>query len=502
MSWDLKNISKNFGGVKALNDVSATLEEGEVYGLVGANGSGKSTLIKTLTGVVSPDEGELLREGEKLNIESPRDSHRYGIYASYQNLSLAPQLSVLDNLLLGIESKQKKVFLNREEMVERADEILSLVRTDIPLNENVENLSRNEMQLLENLKLFARDPDLALFDEPTSYLTEKSIEDLFQIIDKLSGEGKTVVFVSHRLEEVFEKCGETIVLRDGNKVGKFDLSQISEEELASKMAGSEEEVKSTLEKVEKEESVSEEKPEAEAFFSVKNLTNPNLLGGLSFEAAKGEVIGIAGLTGQGQSSMLKSLYGIIPSSGEIRLDGKNLDVNSPKDAIENNIIYVSGDKDLEGLLPSRSVKENIALIKNSAKRLTSLVDEEMEENLADRMVGELSIECESIDEKALSLSGGNQQKLFLGRGLAEHPKVLLLNDPFKGVDVMTKNSITRKLSDLKKDRVIIFYSSEVEDIVPIASRVLVMYEGEIIAEFVGEEISPDKIEEESIKGGS
>lgn len=501
MAWDLKNFSKNFGGVNALNDVSATLEEGKVYGLVGANGSGKSTLIKTLTGVVSPDEGELFKEGEKLEIESPRDSQRYGIYASYQNLSLAPHLSVLDNLLLGIESKQKKFFLNRDEMVEKAEEILSLVRADLPLNENVENLTRNEMQLLENLKLFARDPDLALFDEPTSYLAKKSIEDLFQIIDKLREKGKTVVFVSHRLEEVFEKCEETIVLRDGNKVGKFDLSQMSEEELASKMAGSKEKVKSGLEKGEKEKRITEEKPEAEAFFSVKNLTNPNLLGGLSFEATKGEVIGIAGLTGQGQSSLLKSLYGIITSSGEIRLGGKNLEVNSPKDAIENGIIYVSGDKDLEGLLPSRSVKENIALIKNSERRLVSLVDEEMEENLADRMVGELSIDCESIEEKAFSLSGGNQQKLFLGRGLAEDPKVLLLNDPFKGVDVMTKNSITRKLSDLKEDRVIIFYSSEVEDVVPIASRVLVMYEGEIIAEFVGEEISADKIEESSIRGG-
>ncbi len=502
MSWGLKNISKNFGAVKALDNVSLTLETGKAYGLVGANGSGKSTLIKTLTGVVSPDAGDVYKDEEKLSIESPRDSHDYGIYASHQDLSLAPELSVLDNLLLKMESRKKRFFLDRGEMVKKAKEVLDRTRQDISFNEDVKNLTRNEMQMVENLKLVVRNPELALFDEPTSYLTDEGIEDLFKIIDELVEEGKTVLFVSHRLGEIFEECEKTIVLRSGEKVGEFDLSQMSEEELAEEMVGSDEEGRLSLERSEMDISVSEKKSGSEAFFSVENLNLSDLEGSLSFEAAKGEIIGISGLTGQGQSDMLRSISGVDPTDGEIRLDGDLLDIGSPNDAIENSIIYVSGDKDLEGLLPPRSVKENIALIRNGSKWLISLVDEGMEEDLANKMVGELNIDCEGIDEKARSLSGGNQQKLFLGRGLGEDPKVLLLNDPFKGVDIMTKNSITGKLSEIKEDRVVIFYSSEVEDIVPIASRVLVMYEGEIVAEFEGDEINRDKIEEASIRGES
>ncbi len=498
--WEIKNISKNFGGVNALSDFSVSMEEGKIYGLVGANGAGKSTLVKCLTGTVAPDKGGIYKDGEKLVIESPRDAYSYDIYASYQEGSLAPHLTVLENMLLGVEPKKQGVFLNHDEMITRAKNLLDLVEEEIPLDEEVKNLSEAKKQIVEVLKVLPRGPELALFDEPTSFLSEDQIESLFKIIRDFA-EDITVVFVSHRLDEIFEICDEVIVARNGNMIGKFDTEEIDEDSLSVKMAGSEELARSSIGQLTTgKEKSPEETGGGAPLLSVSNLTVENRLKDLTFNVGKGEILGIAGLRGHGQSALLECLYGLIPYEGSTKLEDQNLSIDNPKKAIENGLIYVSGDRDEEGILHSRSVKENIALIKNGANWLISPVDEDMERDVSNQMVDELDIECENLEAPASSLSGGNQQKLFLARGLAEEPEVLLLNDPFRGVDVMTRRNVLEKLCKIAKDRAIIFYSSNVEEVASIASRVLVMYEGKVIAEFKGEEINPDEIEEVSIRG--
>lgn len=497
--WEIRHISKNFGKVNALSDFSVSLDEGKIYGLVGANGSGKSTLINILTGTVAPDEGDIYKNNKKLSIKSPKDAHEFGIYASYQDMSLSPNLTVMENILLGVELKQYGILMDHNEMIERASEVFELLDKEIPLEEKVKNLKDNEMQIVEIAKLIFREPELALFDEPTSFLSEDQIDSIFEVIHDLADQDTTVIFVSHRLKEIMEICDEVVVAREGNQIGKFNVNEVDEGYLSAKMAGVDESKGEVEERFVSEEDFLKES-EVDSFFSVSDFTTPDRLSGLNFNVDEHEILGIAGLKGQGQAELLKALYGLVPHEGAIKHKGRNLEIGGPRDAIENGMIYISGDRDSEGILHSRSVKENIALIKNAYKMLVEPADEDMEKEISSRMIDELDIECGSMEDRASSLSGGNQQKLFIARGLAENPRVLLLNDPFRGVDIMTRRSVLRKLSNLAEERAIIFYSSDIKEIASVASRVLVMYEGEIIAEFKGGEIDKDMITEVSIKG--
>ncbi|MCD6536166.1 MAG: sugar ABC transporter ATP-binding protein [Thaumarchaeota archaeon] len=490
MPWEIRNFSKKFGAVIALSNVSIVLDENTVYGLVGANGSGKSTLIKALTGVISLDSGELYENGVKRIIKSPFDAHKYGIHAAYQDLSLAPHLSVLENLLLGIRDSRSKI----NDVIRYAMEIFRKLAANIPLDEKVESLTQEEKAIVELTKLFIRKPRLALLDEPTSYLTLDKVGKLFELINELK-KSTTIVFVSHRLDEVFKICDKIIVLRDGKKVFEADAKETSVEVLIDKMVG---ETKKT--KLPTLEHPTQMKVQEKAILTIENFSAGKIKN-FSLKVSMGEIVGIVGLAGHGQSDLLRSLFGMMRFKGSIRFEGRNLNLKSPEDAIKRGIVYVSGDRNTEGIFPHRSVKENLALIKNASNPLFFPVNERAEEKIASQMVKELSIDCESLDQPASSLSGGNQQKLFLGRGLSIKPKVLILNDPLKGVDIMTKMSFSNKIKKISEECAVIFFSSDVTELLPIASRIVVIFEGRKVAEFSREKLDTEKLLKAMLTGG-
>lgn len=490
--WKIENYSKHFGKVTALAGVTITLEENKAYGLVGANGSGKSTLVNLLTGCLRQDTGRLFEDGKEIIIEKPKDALRYGVCAAHQDLSLVSDLPVVNNLLLGNETKRRGNFLDFSKTIERAREILQRMNVDIPLNRKVGDLTRDELQIIEIAKALVFNPILVFFDEPTSFLIEDQIKRLFEIIEELKRRA-TVVFVSHRLGEVFEVCDEVIVLRDGKNVARFDLKKANLNEVVRAMVGGKI-IAASLRKKKKSKVLGKKKP----FLSIEKL-NARKIENLSLDVKKGEIVGLAGLVGHGQSDLLKALYGLISSRGSIKLEGKKLLITSPAEAIKGGIIYISGNT-AEGIFPPRSVKENIAVIRNTSKPLFAHVNNKMDQNLANMMVKKLSIDCRNIEEPVRSLSGGNQQKVFVVRGLSVEPNVLLLDDPLKGIDIMTKREFSKIITEFSKRNAVLFFSTDISELLPIASRILVMYEGKIVDQFSGKRMRKDKILATAIRG--
>lgn len=492
--WKIASYSKRFGNVIALANVTITLEENKVYGLTGANGSGKSTLVKLLTGVLEPDEGKLFKDGEELIIRSPSDARKHGICAAYQDLSLQPELSVADNLLLGIETKRRGGFLNLDKTMHRTRNTLQTMNTNIPVHKTVKSLRPDEKQLVEIAKVLASNPTVAIFDEATSYLVKDQMDELFRTIKELKTRA-TVVFISHRLTEIFAVCDEAIVLRDGTNVAKINLREAGIDKVVEAMAGK----RVMITPSRKQEKPADVSRKEEPFFSVENLKVDQKIPKLSLSVKKGEIVGLAGLVGQGQSVLLRALFGAIPAQGLLELNGRKLSGKCPADFIRWGLVYISGDR-TEGIFLSRSIKENIAIIKNAGQRLFAPINDKLERTLANNMVRKLNIECEGITQLARSLSGGNQQKVILARGMTVEPKILLLDDPLKGVDIMSKEDFFKITTELSKERAVLFFSTDVSELLAIASRILVIYEGTIVDEFSGERMREDEILSVAIRG--
>jgi len=494
--WRFENLTKYFGPIKALNEVTFSLETGKIYGLVGGNGAGKSTFVKLVTGMLKPSKGKILEDNKELAIHSPRDARRYGIVAAYQEFSLVPDLPVVNNLLLNIEPS-KFGFINIDEMIEKASMILERLHVNIPLSKEVAELLPNEKQACEIAKALILNPRLLLLDEPTNYLFEDQRKELFNILSELRSSTKmTIVFISHRIEEIFEICDEAIVLRDGKLVGTFNLKKTSMDEIIKAMVG---EAKEYLYITEIAQTMEKKFGQESPLLSIKNLYVDDKVKNISIDVRKGEIVGLAGLMEQGQSELLRALFGLLPFQGTVLLEGREVKIKSPQDALRQGIVYVSGNT-LEGVFLSRSVKENISMIINIKKGIYRLVNSRIEEKYALNMVKNLNIICRSLSEPVLFLSGGNRQKVYLARGLTVNPKVLLLDDPLKGVDIMTKKEISKIIKDISHDKVILFFSSDVEELLPVANRILVFFEGKIVGEFTGKYMRKDIILEASVRG--
>lgn len=484
ISLKTEQIKKRFGGVQALSDGTIKVRSGEVLALVGANGSGKSTLTKIITGVLSKDDGRIIYKDQTVDYNNPMAAQNAGIMAVYQELSLVPSLTVAQNIWLANEPLRKFGFVDDDVINEKTLEMLELFSGTYQESLHPETLVRDlppdERQIVEILKAISRDPEILILDEATASLDTNQVKQLFKIINQLKKEGKGLVFVSHRMDEIFKIADRAVVLRNGKTVGDVVISESSEDEIVFMMVGAESDLS-------KEKTMAGKFIE-ETVLSVQNIKNQKL-NGVSFSVKKGELVGLSGLRGQGQSALLHTLFGNEYYSGEINIFGKQINFKHPKDAMNQEIALIPGDRASEGLLLLRSILENFHL-PNWREYAKPLLKMNRAREDALKMSDQLNLVMDSLDDPVSSLSGGNAQKVVIGKWLLRNPALLLLDDPTKGVDVGTKSEFYKLLNQLiEGGTTILFYSSDNQELLDLCPRILVMHDGNISADLQGDQLT-------------
>lgn len=484
----MRNISKSFPGVKALDDVEFSLHHGEVHALVGENGAGKSTLMKILSGIYIEDSGTIMVNGKQHTISTPNMAEDLGIAIIHQELSLIKDLTIAENIFLGCEFKYGKTnFINTRLMVEESNKYLKFLDIDIDPNTVARNLSVGEQQMVEIAKALSKQAKILVLDEPTAALTTPEIESLFKIIASLKEKGVGMVYVSHRMEEIFMISDRITVLRDGRYVATKNTKDTDMQELVKLMVGRE--ITDYYPKWDPPKDKLKEK------MRIENLNVEGKLKDISLTVNSGEILGIAGLMGAGRTELAKSLFGIEkPSRGKIWIDGKETQIKNPKDAIEQGISLVTEDRKDEGLVLISSCQDNIALPNMNKISRLGFVSESKLKQLSTSTIDNLSIKTSDVSQTVDNLSGGNQQKVVIGKWLATNPQILILDEPTRGVDVGAKKEIYEIMVELAESGVaIIMISSELPEVLGMSNRILVMHEGRIMAEFDRMEATQEKI---------
>jgi len=480
VSLSAQNVVKRYGGVVALSDGCLDVESGEVVALIGANGSGKSTLSKIITGVVAPGEGHLLLDGREIHFSSPQGARRMGISAVYQELSLIPDMTVAENIWLTQEPLSWGPRVDTREIQSKTQALLDLfsgtyhetLEPDAP----VSSLPPDERQIVEILKALSQEPRLIILDEATSSLDGRQVGRLFELIHDWKASGMGIVFVSHRMDEIMRVADRVTVLRNGESVGTARIEETTEQELVYLMIEMEKAIPRRLDE-------SRAATGGEVRLSVKDLRT-NVLQGVDLEVRDGELLGIGGLQGQGQADLLLAIFGAIPFAGTVNLAGEPVHFKHPKQALHHNVAFVPGDRATEGLLLRRSILENFQLPSWAQYGVPLRMRDARQD--ADRMAGTLSLVMEGLDALVSSLSGGNAQKVVLGKWLLRDPRMLLLNDPTKGVDVGAKGEFYELLAKLQEEgTAILFYSTDDGELLGLCDRVLVLHDGGITAELSG-----------------
>lgn len=485
ISLSAKDIVKRYGGVIALSDGSLEVNSGQVVALVGANGSGKSTLSKVITGVVAPNGGAVHVDGQLVSFASPEPAKALGITAVYQELSLIPDMTVAENVWLTQEPSAMRLWVRRQEMEVRTAELLALfdgaARPSLRPDSIVKMLPPAERQIVEILKALSLRPRLIILDEATASLDSKQVNRLFELVQDWKRAGMAIVFVSHRMEEIFRVADRVTVLRNGKTVAALDVASTTRDEIVSLMIEA-----ATAHGFRERTPL---RPGAPLRLEVKNLqTQTGRLNGVSLDLHDGELLGLGGLQGQGQSDLLMALFGAEPYQGEIVLSGKPVRFGHPRRAIEQGVALVPGDRGAQGLLLIRSILENLHL--PSWGRYGVPLNMARARQDGQRIANELRLVMESLDAPVSSLSGGNAQKVVLGKWLLREPKVLLLNDPTKGVDVGAKAEFYNMLQTLREaGAAILFYSTDDDELLHLCDRVLVLHDGRIEAELSGESLT-------------
>ena len=469
----MNNIVKEFPGVKALDGVNLELYEGRVMALMGENGAGKSTLMKILSGVYKKDGGQIFYKGIETDIKGPKDAGEKGIAIIHQELNLVKDLSIGENIFLGREPKCGfRIDFNK--LHADSDKLLQKLNVEISSKELVENLSIAQMQMIEIAKALSLDAKIIIMDEPTDALTDKETKSLFNVINELKNEGKAIVYISHRLKEIFEICDAITVLRDGKYVGYEEVSNLDEDKMIEMMVGRK--LTDQFPRVETEM--------GKAVLEVKNLTN-EYINNISFEVKAGEILGISGLMGAGRTELAKTIYGHFKkTSGEIYKYGKLIENKSAKDALKNRIAYVSEDRKGDGLILDLSVKENMSI--SSLDRVSSLfkINKSKELERVKNYIDRMRIKTPSENQLIRNLSGGNQQKIAIAKALMTHPDVLILDEPTRGVDVGAKKEIYDLINEFKDSgKAVIMISSEMPEILGLSDRIMVLSQGVVTGEF-------------------
>jgi rhamnose transport system ATP-binding protein len=473
---EVRGIEKSFPGVRALSDVSFDVRAGEVHALIGENGAGKSTLIKIMSGVYRPDDGSILIEGRETRFSGPDDARRAGVATIYQELLLFPELSVAENIFLGHAPKASFGRIDLKAMRERAEALLaSLDIDDLSADEIVGALSVGNRQRVEILRALSHDARILIMDEPTAALTEADVTRLFHIVRRLKSRGVAIVYISHRLDETFAIADRVTVLRDGSYVGTRLTGETDAGELVQMMVGRR--IDNMFPKT--------VAPIGAPVLEARDIVRRPMTKSVSLTVRAGEIVGLAGLVGSGRSEFAQTVFGITPAeSGEIRLMGEAVRIVSAKSARAKGIAYVPEDRGVQGLIRPMSVLHNLSLATLGALSWAGFIDRAAERRLAEEAIRRFSVKTSSPEEIAGRLSGGNQQKIVLGKWLANNPKLLILDEPTRGIDVGSKAEIHRLMSELAGAGVaILMISSELPEVLGMSDRVLVMREGRLVAEF-------------------
>ena len=486
----LENITKHFPGVRALTDVHFDMHAGEVHALLGENGAGKSTLIKIISGVHRPDSGKIFLDDQPVTFENPRAAQAAGIATIYQELSLYPELTVAENIFMGHQPRRNfgpLSVIDWDQMAARAHELLaSLDIHDLDVRRKVGTLNVGNRQRVEIAKALSINARVLIMDEPTAALTEADVARLFDIVRLLRERGVGIIYISHRLQEVFEVADRVTVLRDGQYIDTQRVSETTEPQLISKMVGR------TIDKLfPKMESTF-----GETVLEVRDLWNEPYTRGVSFKIRAGEIVGLAGLVGSGRSELAQAIFGVLPSSrGEVLVAGKPARIRHPADAIRLGLAYVPEDRATQGLVREMGISENASMAILRQISRASFIRRGRERTLARESIDKLNIRAYGPQQIVGKLSGGNQQKVVVSKWLASQPKLLIMDEPTRGVDVGAKAEIHRLMSQLAAEQglAILMISSELPEILGMSDRVLVMREGRIVAEFDRAEADQERI---------
>ena len=486
----MEDIVKTFPGVKALDHAGIRLKKGEVHALIGENGAGKSTLMNILLGSYPYDEGRIIFKGQEVHFKTPHDALQAGISMIHQEISLIPSVSVGENIWIGREDNFRHgVLINTRERDKAAQDLLDQLGIHIDAKKICRELSVANMQLVEIARAVSYNSDIIVMDEPTSSLSDAEIEILYKIIHDLAAKGTSIIFISHKLEEIFEACDRVTVMRDGQYISDHNTNEITQPELVTKIAGRE--IKDMFPKMDSQI--------GDVALEVKNFNSGKTFKNISFEVHKGEILGFCGLVGAGRTEIMRAVFGIDKfDSGEVFLEGKKLDIKSPADAIENGLAMVTEDRRGSGIISGLPVKYNISLayldkICGGLGGL-SFINKGQEDQDAEEMKKKLDIKAATLNQVIGSLSGGNQQKAIIARWLLSDPKVLILDEPTRGIDVGSKSEIHRLISQLAVDGMaVIMISSELPEVMGMSDRILVVREGEIAGEFQRGEFTQDAL---------
>ncbi len=477
---EAKNISKTFPGVKALTNVSITLKEGEVHSVVGENGAGKSTLMKIISGIYSPDEGTMTVAGKRVNLKSVTDAFNNGIAIVHQELVNCQNVTVMENIYMHKISSGKS-FINWRELNKQAAEELNKFKLNVSPNTKMSELSVSEQQIVEIVKALSVNAKVIIFDEPTASLTETETENLFKIIAELKQHGVGILYISHRMEEICSISDRITVLRDGQYIDTLDGSCVDKVMIVNKMIGRE-----LVDYYPKKSS-----GPGEVMFEAKEFSHEKYFNDISFDLRKNEIHGFFGLVGCGRSELAKSICGIDTKvSGDVVLNGETLKIKEYADAVKNGIVYLTEDRKTEGLFLEMSVKQNVSALYLDNIKGKYFLSNTKESAQADKYCSRMKTKCSSLNQKCMNLSGGNQQKVLIAKALSINPKLIILDEPTKGIDVGAKSEIYNMLRELAEQGVgVIVISSDMSEVIGLCDRVTIIHEGQVVGEARDEEIN-------------
>lgn len=485
MQITMQNIYKAFGTNQVLTGVDFDLNAGEVHALMGENGAGKSTMMNVLTGLHSRDEGTISIDGKETYFNNPKEAEQNGITFIHQELNIWPDMTVLENLFIGKELKTPLGFLRTKEMKALAKKQFDRLAVSISVDKEAGNCSVGEQQMIEIAKALMTDAKVIIMDEPTAALTEREIGKLFEVISSLRKEGVSIVYISHRMEEIFTICDRITVMRDGKTVDTKAIPETNFDEVVKKMVGRE-----LTDRFPKRQSKL-----GETVLQVKGLSKKELFHQVSFSVRAGEIVGVSGLMGAGRTEIMRSIFGLASiDSGEIWLDGKAVAIKSPDQAVKLGIGFITEDRKDEGLILDFSIKENIVLPTLFSFAPKGIINEKSEIDFVNILVKRLTVKTVSAETRVGDLSGGNQQKVVIAKWIGISPKVLILDEPTRGVDVGAKREIYQLMNELTDRGVaIIMVSSELPEVLGMSDRILVVHEGKINGELNKEEATQEKI---------
>lgn len=483
----MEGISKAFSGVVALKNVQLEVGYGKVHALMGENGAGKSTLMKILTGIYQPDNGKITFRGKEIQIKNPRAALSSGIVMIHQELNPIPEMTIAENILIGREPVYK-VFgmVNRKKLRQTATELLKQMDLSINPDTKMKELSISEMQMVEIVKALSYDARLIIMDEPTSAISDKEVEKLFEVIVKLKEKNISIIYISHKIEEIYKIADDITILRDGEYIDTCSAKTLLYDDLIKKMVGRELKEIFPKENIELKETVLE----------VKNFNKAGKFSDISFYLRKQEILGIAGLMGAGRTELAEAVFGLdIPDSGKLFLNGRETKIRNPQDAINHGIGFIPEDRKIKGLCLCRPVMENISLAYlDDFCTLGGIIKLEKEIKESKRQVQNLKIKTSSIHQVTDRLSGGNQQKVVLSKWLIGNASILIFDEPTRGIDINAKAEIYKIMTSfLKQDKAIIMISSELQELIGICDRILVLHKGKISGEFERKDFNQERI---------